>query len=142
VPAFINVTGTPGNDNIKFKTLTAFGNNNLPDIGVNGFDTRISKFGNAYITANGLGGNDTISLVGLNSSFRGVYTKATLISGRGNSMLIAANSASDTVDHGGLDSPQLVQLDVEGASVVSRRNCGACKRASTVPAVVEDATIA
>ena len=93
---FINVTGTPGNDNIQFKTITAFGNNNLPDIGVNGFDTGISEFGQTYITANGLGGNDTISLAGLNSSFRGVYTKATLISGRGNSTLIAANSASGT----------------------------------------------
>ncbi|MBV9414985.1 MAG: hypothetical protein JO363_08420, partial [Solirubrobacterales bacterium] len=100
---FIDVTGTPGNDNIQFKTITAFGNNSLPHLGVNGFDTGIDEFDDTFITVNGVAGNDTISLAGLNTvPFTRfgvnpkVYTKATLRSGRGNSTLIAANSASDT----------------------------------------------
>jgi hypothetical protein len=97
---FIDVTGTPGNDNVQFTLIPAFGNNSLPHIGVNGFDTQVDAFRDTVITVNGLNGNDTISLAGLNTvgtGFIRIYTKATLESGRGNSTLIAANSGDNVL---------------------------------------------
>ena len=108
----IDVTGTPGNDNIQFTGVTVLNaGDGLPDIAVNGFDTHISEFGTGptFITVNGLGGNDTISLAGLNQVplpdpfVRGktflpqVYTTATLQSGRGNSTLIASNGGDNVL---------------------------------------------
>ncbi|MET7458682.1 hypothetical protein ABZT03_44225 [Streptomyces sp. NPDC005574] len=99
---FINVTGTSGNDTILFKILPPPTVHDLPSIGVTDaggvhtFNTNIGIFLDNVITVNGVNGNDTISLAGLNSTGR-IYSKATLQSGRGNSNLTASNQGENVL---------------------------------------------
>ncbi|MCX5233506.1 hypothetical protein [Streptomyces sp. NBC_00233] len=109
VDHFIDVTGTAGDNKILLKIIPATGNISAPHIGVTDgvttFDTKVNTFGTTgktVITVNGVSGNDTISLAGLNTVpfVRGqlpplVYKQATLRTGPGNSTLTAANSGTN-----------------------------------------------
>ena len=109
---------------VVFKTLTAFGNNNLPTIGVSDgrstFNTHVDLFGDDRITLQG-GNNVNVSLAGLNTTPFGksiiparVYTSAVIRAG-GNSTLTAANSGDNTLIVGPGGSHLLVDCNAVAA---------------------------
>jgi hypothetical protein len=104
----INVTA-PSGATVVFKNITAFGNNNLPTIGVSDghttFNTQVDLFGDDRITLQG-GSNVNVSLAGLNTTPFGrstiparAYTSA-VISAGGSSTLTASNSGDNTLTVG------------------------------------------
>lgn len=125
------VTGTPGADTITFQRINATSNIGLPEIGVNGFDTNVTTNANAIITATGLGGNDTISLAGLNvvGTFRAFGTAtlsgdagddkltasnggvSVLVAGSGQDLMLARNGRADIVQGSGNDTAQVDASD-------------------------------
>src|SRR3954468_24335061 len=100
----IHVTGTPGNDKIVLSNLTAFGNNNLPTVGVNGVNTLVSSSNNAILDVQGLAGDDQISMPTLSGTgnFR-LYGTATLDGGAGNDTITGANLADTLIGGAGKD---------------------------------------
>ena len=100
----IHVTGTPGNDKIVLSNITAFGNNNLSTIGVNGVNTSVDATHNAILDVQGLAGDDQISMPTLTGSFlRVLYGTATFDGGAGNDTLTGANRADTLIGGTGKD---------------------------------------
>jgi Ca2+-binding RTX toxin-like protein len=100
----IHITGTAGNDKIVLSNLTAFGNNNLSTIGVNGVNTHVDSTHNAILDVQGLAGDDEISMPTLTGSFtRVLYGTATLDGGAGNDTITGANRADTLIGGAGKD---------------------------------------
>ncbi|MFI9825901.1 hypothetical protein ACIHFC_36945 [Streptomyces sp. NPDC052013] len=103
----VKVTGTAGNDTIRFTIVPAVDNNHSATIGVNGFNTRVAIFVGAIITVDGVSGSDNINLAGLNTvplkpgqPAPRAYAKATVRTGTGNSTISLANSGSNEINAG------------------------------------------
>ncbi|MFI9825892.1 hypothetical protein ACIHFC_36870 [Streptomyces sp. NPDC052013] len=103
----VKVTGTPGNDTIRFTIVPAVDNNHSATIGVNGFNTNVALFQGAVITVDGVSGSDDINLAGLKTvplkpgqSAPRAYAKATVRTGTGNSTITLANSGSNEINAG------------------------------------------
>ena len=100
----ITVTGTAGKDKIVLSNFGAFGNNNLPTIGVNGVNTHVDTTHNAVLVVNALGGDDQISMPTLVGSFtRVLYGSSTLDGGAGNDVITGANRADVLIGGAGRD---------------------------------------
>jgi Ca2+-binding RTX toxin-like protein len=130
----IHVTGTAGADKIVVNNRTAFGNNNLPTIEVNGVNTFVSSSHNAILDVKGLGGDDQISMPTLTPTGTGfvLYGSATLDGGDGNDVITGANrpdtligGAGQDVLDGGAGNDTFLALD--GAADVLRGGLGTDK---------------
>jgi len=100
----IHVTGTPNNDKIVVSNITAFGNNSLPSVGINGVNTGVSSTHNAVLDIQALAGDDQVSMPTMSGTngFR-LYGSATLDGGLGNDTLTAANQADTLIGGAGQD---------------------------------------